>query len=304
MKTRKLVLLIADILLLVALILQCAVKPGDKVKTFNLKDTPDEIVFTTPTENYSFVKENDVWLAGEKKYPTNDNYVKNVIDSLTSIKVLDKVAEASSDVVLNKYEMTEGKNIIVVAKKDGKVLRTLNIGKQATTGSQNYIMIDDSKDIYLASGGLRSALDRDLNYFRTRIVYSLKKDEISSVNLKYPDGKSWTVSRTGVGDDFSWVINVPDVLVDSTKAANWFNDLATVSTPVWHDDADLQGNQIVTAEITCGSKVVTMQIFEIPAATEEDKPLYYGYSSETPYQFELASYTVNKFRKNLDDIIQ
>jgi len=304
MKTRKLVLLIADAVLLIALILQFALKAGDKVHTFELKDEPDTIAVTTPSETFTFVKENGVWYVGDKKYGTNESYVQSMIDSLMEVKVLDKVASASSEAVAARYELSDGKNIKVVASKDGKVVRTLNLGKAATASSQSYITVDDGKDIYLAGGNIKNAFDRELNYFRTRAVYQLDKESISAVTMTTPDGNTWTVSRNGSGENMSWAINVPDVLVDSAKATDWFNGLANISTPTWHDAGELSGNNIAKCEIRAGSKVVTMDVYEIPAATEEDKPTYYGYCSEVPYQFELASYSVQKFQKTVADIIQ
>lgn len=304
MKTRKLILLIADAVLLIALVLQFVLKAGDKVHTFELKDEPDTIAVTTPTESFSFVKENGNWFVGDKKYPVNESNVQNIVDALMEVKVLDKVAVANNEAVAARYELSDGKNIKVVASKDGKVVRTLNLGKASTASSQSYITVDESKDIYLAGGNIKNTFDRDLSYFRTRAVYQLDKNSISAVTMTTPDGNTWTVSRNGSGENIAWTINVPDVLVDSSKATEWFNGLANISTPVWHDDADLTGNNIVKCEINTGSKIVTMDIYEIPAATEDDKPLYYGFSSETPYQFELANYSVQKFQKTVADIIQ
>jgi len=304
MKTRKLVLLIADAVLLIALILQFVLKAGDKVQTFELKEEPDTIAVTTPAESFTFVNENGTWFVGDKKYPAIESYVQTIVDALKEVKVLDKVGVANNENVISRYELGDGKNITVVASKNGKVVRSLNFGKGATASSQSYITVDDGKDIYLASGNIKNAFDRELSYFRSRAVYQLDKESISAVTMTTPDGNSWTVSRNGAGENISWAINVPDVLVDSSKATEWFNALANISTPVWHDDADLSGSLIAKCQIKTGNKTVTMDVYEIPAATEEDKPLYYGFSSETPYQFELASYSVQKFQKTVADIIQ
>lgn len=304
MKTRKLVLVIADVVLLVLLALQLIMKAGDKVKTFDLKEEPDEISITTPAESFTFVKENDDWFVGEKKYGTNGSYVKSVVDALKSVKVLDKVGVANSEVNINRYELNEGKNILVVAKKDGKIIRTLNIGKQSTAGAQAYITVDEGKDIYLSNGGLRDAFDKSLSYFRTRVVYSVEKTDISSVMIKPENGTSFTISRNGAGENLAWAINVPDTVVDSSAATEWFNSLATIITPVWHDDCELSGNKLCDAEIASGSKTVSFTIYEIPAATEDEKSMYFGVSSELPYQFELANYQVQKFQKTVEDLVQ
>lgn len=305
MKTRKLVLLIADGLLLIALILQILLASGDKVKIYELKDQPDEISITSPDESFTLVKEDGHWFVGEKKYPANDDYVENLLDSLKSVKVMDKVAIANNEVTINRYELNEGKNILVQAKKEGKVLRTLNIGKESTAGSQSYITVDEGKDIYLAGGSLTSTFSKNLSYFRSRNVYSLDKEQITSVTINSENGKSWTLSKTGSGDDVSWYTNVADLVIDASKAADWVKGIASINTPVWHDDSDLSGgNKLLTAEISCGSTSTSLEIYEIPAKTEEDKVLYYGFSSASPYQFELATYAVQRFQKNAEDLAE
>ncbi|MCR4742135.1 MAG: DUF4340 domain-containing protein [Treponema sp.] len=304
MKTRKLILLIADGLLLIALIMQLLLASGDKVKVYELKEEPDEISITSPDESFTLVKENDHWFVGEKKYPANDDYVESLLDSLKSVKVMDKVASANNDLTISRYELNEGKNILVTAKKEGNTLRTLNIGKESTAGSQAYITVDGGKDIYLAGGSLSSTFGKDLSYFRSRNVYSLDKEQITSVSITPENGKAWTLSKTGSGENLSWYTNVPDLVIDAGKAADWVKGLASINTPVWHDDADLSGNKILTAEISCGNSSTSLEIYEIPAKTEEDKTVYYGFSSASPYQFELAAYAVERFKKNAEDLAE
>lgn len=305
MKTRKLVLLIACAVLLVVCILQGVLKGSDKVKTYDIKDTPDQLVITTPEESYTIVFENDTCYVGDKKYPANETAVDTMVEALTSIKVLDKVASANTEAAMVRYELNEGKAITAVAKKGGKILRTVIIGKDSTAGSQSYILLDGGKDVYLATGNLRSSLNKTVKELRGRGVLNLDKNDISAVTVRTADGNTdFTVSRVGSGEDTSWLINQPDVLVDGNKAADWFGTVATLVTPVWHDDADLKGNELLHAEIRLSSKTVTLDIFEIPAATEDEKPVYFGFSSETPYQFELAAYSVQKFQKTVADLIQ
>jgi len=304
MKTRKLVLLIACAVLLLVCILQGVLKGSDKVKTYDIKDTPDQLVITTPEENYTIVFENDTCYVGAKKYPANETAVDGMVEAISSIKVLDKVAVANNDAALARYELNEGKCTTVVAKKGDKVLRTLVIGKDSTTGSQGYILLDGGKDVYLATGNLSGSLKKTVNELRSRGVLNLDKNDISGVTVRTADGKTdFTVSRVGSGENTQWLINQPDVIVDGQKATNWFNTVATLTTPTWHDDADLKGNELLHAEIRLSSKTVTVDIYEIPAEGDGN-PTYFGFSSETPYQFELASYAVQKFQKTVADLIQ
>ena len=71
MKTRKLVLIIADLLLLAVCIFQLAFGARDTTKYFTLKDKPDSLEIVTPGETISLYKEGDDWFIGSQKYPAS-----------------------------------------------------------------------------------------------------------------------------------------------------------------------------------------------------------------------------------------
>lgn len=301
MKARKIVLLALDAVLLVILIFQLIFKSSDKTKTLEILDEPNEILISTTTESFSLIKEDDKWFVGEKKYPANESYVVSAVNAVKSIKLLDKVGTASSDSTLLRYELDDDKKISVEVKSNGKVVRTLIIGKDSSTGSQNYVMVDNSKDIYLATGNLRNEFDKTVNYFRSRIVLSLDANEISSVELSNENENSWILNRIGSGDDVAWNCSVEDVEVDSEKATEWFNSLDSITTPNWYDD-EPYGEKIISAKITAAFKTITVDIFAFPITEEDKTQKYWAKCSETPYAFEMASYTVQKFQKTTEDI--
>ena len=302
MKTRKLVLLIADALLILALILQLCLKTGDKVKVYQLSEQPEEVTITTAAESYTVLKENDAWFVGDKKYPANETYVTQLVDAVKAAKVPDKVASGSSDSTLEKYQLSEDQRITVVAKKNGSVVRTLYIGKDTNAGSQTYVMIDDSKDIYLSAGNLRNDFDKKVSYLRTRIVYDVEKSDISSVAISAANNENWSISKMGSGTDVVWNCSNALVSIDEEKAQDWFNSLSAMTTSKWYDEnEDLGGTLAVTAKIGVGFKTIAVEIFELPPEGEDGKPKYWAKCSESPYPFELANYAVQRFLKPLSE---
>lgn len=299
MKTRKIVLLALDAILFVILICQIIFSAGEKTKNLLLTKEPTEITISTPSEKFSLVKENDSWFVGEKKYPANENYVESVLRTVRSIKLLDKVGVLNSEAESIRYELNDDKKIEVTVKSDSEILRTLTIGKDASNGVQNYVLVDGSKDIYLATGNLRSQFDRDTNYFRSKIVLDLEPNEISSVELTDSNKNVWSISRMGSGDDVVWNSSLKEIEIDGEKAIDWFENLASITTPKWFDD-NQAGEKIISAKIIAGFKTITIDIFELPL-TEGDTQEYWAKCSETPYSFEMASYTVQKFQKTIKD---
>lgn len=299
MKTRKIVLLALDAILFVILICQIIFSAAEKTKNLLLTKEPTEITISTPSEKFSLVKENDSWFVGEKKYPANENYVESVLRTVRSIKLLDKVGVLNSEAESIRYELNDDKKIEVTVKSDSEILRTLTIGKDASNGVQNYVLVDGSKDIYLTTGNLRSEFDRNTNYFRSKIVLDLEPNEISSVELTDSNKNVWSISRMGSGDDVVWNSSLKEIEIDGEKAIDWFENLASITTPKWFDDTQA-GEKIISAKIIAGFKTITIDIFELPLVEGETQE-YWAKCSETPYPFEMASYTVQKFQKTIKD---
>ncbi len=305
MKTRKLVLIIADALLLAVCIIQLVLGARDTTKYFTMKDQPDALEITTPSEKISLYKDGDEWVIGDKKYPASLSVVDSFIDALSNVRALDKVGSTSSSNEAEKYELTDALKITVTAKLGDKVLRTLEIGKTAVSSSQCYATIDGGKDIYLVSGGIKDTFDTSIAAVRTTIVLNLDATEITTVSVTDDSDKTWGVSRMGSGSDIAWnTIGAEEGFeLDTMAAANWLNSFASLSTRDWYDDnATLEGTKKVTAKITCAYKDITVEIFALPKANENDAQQYYGKCSQTPYLFKVNQSTVDNYLKTLDEM--
>ena len=305
MKTRKLVLIIADALLLAVCIIQLVLGARDTTKYFTMKDQPDALEITTPSEKISLYKDGDEWVIGDKKYPASLSVVDDFIDALSNVRALDKVGSTSSSNEAEKYELTDSQKITVTAKLGDKVLRTLEIGKTAVSSSQCYATVDGAKDIYLVSGGIRDTFDTSIAAVRTSIVLNLDATEITTVTVTDDSDKTWGVSRMGSGSDIAWnTIGAEDGFeLDTMAAANWLNSFASLSTRDWYDDnATLEGTKKVTAKITCAYKDITVEIFALPKENENDAQQYYGKCSQTPYLFKVNQSTVDNYLKTLDEL--
>ena len=308
MKTRKLVLIIADVLLLAVCIFQLAFGARDTTKYFTLKDKPDSLEIVTPGETISLYKEGDEWVIGQKKYPASISMVDSYIDAISNIRALDKVGSTSNEAVADRYELVEGKKTIVTAKLGDKVLRTLEIGKTAVSSSQCYATVDGGKDIYLLSGGINDTFDTSVAAARTNIVLNLESSDITKVSVTdCKAGKTWTVSRMGSGDDIVWNVSGDGAgegyELDTGIAANWLNSFASLSTRDWYaEDEVLEGEKTLTATITCAFKDINVEFFALPKKNEQDLQQYYGTCSNTPYRFKVNESSVKQYLKTLEEM--
>lgn len=304
MTKRKIFLIAADVILLCVCIFQWVLGSRNNIKNFVLSETPDEIIITNPEETISIVQSGDEWFVGELKYPASKSVVDSLISGLSSIKALDKVGDASKESALVKYDLDAEKRICVEAKKNGTVIRTLYLGKEAAAGSQCYATIDQGKNIYILSGNARLTFDKTIARIRSNGVIDLDKSLITSVTLAPVDGDSWTLSRTNNGTDFAYTISGADVELDTQKAADFIESFCALTTNNWYGEkTDLGGQKKVDVIIICDGKTVTLEVYEIPGTEEsQNLPLYYGNSSETPYTFNIGNYSAARYLSKPEEI--
>lgn len=303
MKTRKLVLIVADVVLLAVCLVQFILSARDTTKYFTFKDEPDSLEIVTPQETISLYKEGEDWFIGEKKYPASMSMVDSYISAIKSIRALDKVGSIANGNNVERYELTDSKKTIVTAKLGDKVLRTIEIGKTAVSSSQCYMTVDGGKDIYLVSGGVNDTFDTSVAAARTTIVLNLNSDEVSGVSITDAEDKTWSLSRMGDGDDVVWNVSGGEIELDEGKANVWLTSFASLSTRDWYaEDAVLEGTRAVSARITYNLKDIKLEFFALPKNNEKDLQQYYGTCSETPYRFKVDEKTVKQYLKPLEEL--
>ncbi len=158
MKTRKLILIIADAVLLGVLIINLIISSKSSIKNFEIKEDFNSILISKADGEISLTKDGEEWFVGNEKLPAENYSVENIVDAVSSIKVLDKVASLS-EYTKETYEFTDNNAITVLVKNDDKVLRKIVLGKKSTVYSQTFITLDDKNDIYLSTGSLRSKFE-------------------------------------------------------------------------------------------------------------------------------------------------
>ena len=218
MKTRKIILIAADVLLLAVCIFQWISAAKDSVKNFEFKEEPDELVIEKSNGNFTLVKQGDDWLIGDKKYPANVGSVDSMVSSLKSIRALDKMGKASNEVIAARYDLTETKSINVTVNTGGKTLRKISIGKESSTGTQCYATVDGGDEIYLIAENLLNTFNKTVDDLRSKTVYQVDKDAISAVSNTDAEGNTWTVSCSGTAD------------TPSGGAPIWASSAATLSS--------------------------------------------------------------------------
>lgn len=159
LKIRKIVLLSLDLILLAVCIIQGIIVNKDTTKLFKMTQSPDEIYIYNQGQEINLIFQGDKWYVGSSKEDADQTYVETLINRLSSIKAIDKVGSVKNEVYIEKYQLDEEKCISVVVKKNGEIIRSLQLGKTSSDKRQNYGTVDGSSDIYLLTGSLRGIFD-------------------------------------------------------------------------------------------------------------------------------------------------
>lgn len=301
MKPRKIALISAIAVLLCVYVVQLLTLGRGSVRDMKLSEAPDTIVVTQGANSVTLALENGSWVVGDKKYPADQRAAEDIAATIGDIKVLDTVAKIGSDAVLERYGLDAAKAIIVKALKGGEELRALTVGKDATTASQTYVSLQGGKDIYLASGSLRTTFGKSVDELRSSTVYSVKYDDMSKVTVSSPAG-IWALEKSG--SPAAWTIapgsGGAKITIDHDKAAFWIKSLAELNADSWlADDASLPKVAPTTITIALGDHDISVSIY--PSGSGKD-PKYLCASNATPYRFVMGGYEAEVFLKKLDDL--
>ena len=305
MKTRKIVLIAADVILLIVGIIQIIINTRSTVKNFTFSETPDQIVIEKSDGNLNIVSEDGKWFINDEKYEALQSNIDSMIDYAQNISALDKVASLSNAASISKYEFDENNAIKVTISAKGKELRTFTLGKDASTGIQCYATVNGTNDIYLVDGDYRNIFDKTLDQVRSKTIYTVDSVDISSVTITPAGEEAWAVTRSGDPDNLVWKITGSNITLDSQKAADWLNSFNTLVTNKWHGKTDdIGGQPYIAAQIGTSKGTITIETYIVPAdpEVENSSNLYYAKSNKSPYWFEIASYNMSKFQKTAEDL--
>ncbi len=151
---RKAILASAVVLLALIYIVQLITGSRSSVKDFVIDKTFDTIeISSSENGSVSLKRYGDFWKVNDEE--ADNAKTKSISDSLVSIKTLSVISKSSGEDAIERYGFTDAQKITVKVSDNGKEYLSLEIGKDAANGQQNYIRVNGKSEIYLASGALR-----------------------------------------------------------------------------------------------------------------------------------------------------
>ena len=166
LSVRKIILLSLIVVLLVVYILQLVISGANDGYSLVLKESPDTILIQNGTKSQiKIVNSNGIWLLKEGSENPEENYailpantetVNQMVTSLSKIEVLGLVSRNADN---ERFGFTENESVKIICSKEGKILRTLELGKNSSTYQQVYAKVDESNNVVLVSGNPKTLFD-------------------------------------------------------------------------------------------------------------------------------------------------
>lgn len=260
----------------------------------------------------SMVKKDGTWLINEQGYPGDIELIDAIERKARDFKILDLVSDKG---YYDKYELTDEKGVSVVIKGKGKMLRKILIGKAGTTNNHSYLKVDDRKEIYLASGIMKSDFVRQAGDLRNKVIVNAKKQDIKEFSINY-GGKNYTflpdASKTGnAGKEnkadssqktgSAWICREYEkVRLDDSSVNAILQIFSPLKAAEFPETADIKktGNALCRVSISYADKKIELVIY-----SNKEKNMNYATSSESKYIFTLGSWQTEKlFIKNITDL--
>ena len=311
MKNNRTIITISVIVFLcIAVILKnrsCSNIPG--LKAWNKSD---EIEITGKDIALKFIKKDNLWRINEQEYLGDGALIESIEKKVRDLKLLDLISEKG---FYEKYDLTDETGLALTVKYNEKTLRKLVIGKQSPANNHSYVLIDDKKEIYLASGITKSDFILSAQDLREKKIFDIKDSDVKSFSISYagknfvfqlnpgrggilpPDNDTQPDSDSMDGnpqpeDSPKWIckgyenIILKDSSIDSIL--NIFSPLRASEFPEKMTKENLR-NKLCTVNIESVDRKIELIIYD-----KKDQGKYFASSSESEYVFTLGDWQVKK----------
>lgn len=293
-----------------------------------VKEDIGEIKITREGKTLILKKEDTKWVIGEKKYPADENKVKNMVDTIAELSLSEMVSRSKN---YKPYELGDEKKITVKAYKQDKLLRDFDIGKQASTYGHTFIRIAGDDNIYHARKSFRGYFDQEIDNLRDKVVMKFDKDEITEIRVTAPGQEYHFTKKVSVekpkpaadsekekkkeeptlppqpGEEVIQWLTKDGKEGDKSKLDSFINQLSNLSCDKFIDDKeakDYKDKKPVFKLTLKGNKSYTLSLFEKLAEEGENKDKFPAVSSESAYPFLLLSYKGDNFIKDAKELVK
>jgi hypothetical protein len=204
------------VLLLGWVLLKDRGRVADKDEVFKLKiEQCVGLQVKTPTMTLALRKEGDQWLLTEPvKGWADKDAAERAVKAVAQLK---PTGSRSKDINLDddKWGLKQPA-LTATLTYDGNRTATLYLGKQTPDSSEYFGRIEGRNKLYFVPTSIYTDLTQAVDALRDKALVHVKKEDVKSVTLQYPD-RVLTVEKRGTPEEPQWFLTQPY----QAKADEW-----------------------------------------------------------------------------------
>lgn len=276
--------------------------PSDIPELARWTDGADEIIIAKSGASVRLFRSGEGWRVGDEGFPADPEAAGAMEKKLLDLSITQMVSRMPH---YEQYNLTPEKGIEVAARRAGRDLRRIVIGRQSGKSTHTYIRLDGRPEIFKASGTLSYDFDKIAESLRDRAVINIAADDITGISLRRgksaltfvkeaaaPGGKG---AKDGAAGQ-RWVcaehrgVELHEVKMETLVKS--FGPLKARGFPSV-DPRSLK-NPLCTVSVSAKGGVTGLKLYQ-----GDSEYGYYCVSTASPYVYDVAKYLVEQYFKDI-----
>jgi hypothetical protein len=281
-------------LIIVGLLLYLGLRNRDRL-LYELPQLPelvvadvDRIEIAKGERGTSVRREGEAWVLEPGDFPAAGQQVDTMMRMLAAIRVTDLVSEHAA---YSRFELDPDSALRVTAYQGDKVLRTIEIGKEARTYQHTYVKLEGDRRVYQAEGDLGNYFPVVGDVLRDKLVLTVDVETVGEIVARSPGEELVLRKRPSLEEDAApdWV-TADGAEWDTAKVNESLQRLANLSTFRFAEGPPAAGGEVL--ELTLNTEAGASHTLQVFARQGNSYP---ATSSASDYPFLLFVWMVNGF---------
>ena len=196
-------------------------------------ETISKIEISKSGETVILNKKDKKWYIWPKEYPADEAKIKDMLKLIGAVTHTALVSESKN---YKRYDLTDDTKIGMKAWAGEKLIRQLEIGKEASTYSHTFIKLPGDFRVYQTKGNYESKFGKDADELRDKVIMAFDRGEITKISV-FKDKKWIELTRIEEKDKKETAWEYRDgKRADSKKIGELLNILSDMSGEEYIED--------------------------------------------------------------------
>lgn len=248
----------------------------------------DRIEIINPnSDDVTLERRNSVWfITSPVEYKAAQNSIEQMLIGLMNTTVDGTISKREE--ARDKFDVGDKGITFKAYVGDKKVLDAV-VGKHSVELTHTYARLSDSNEITLWRGIFGRQINRDVNGWRDKTIYSFNADDIMTLSAK-----EGSVTRTLALNDTTWVYteNGKEKPIDQDKVKRLVNLIATLNTDAFGEGEDIPrvANSDYNVEVSFSVRNGDTHTFHVWTPADEGSKRYLVRKLDGDVLFRFFSY--------------